>query len=80
MIADPQNLIPPNSGCWRPVRVTAPPGSVVNAQPPAPVVYANHEVSHRGADMVMATHCLRLLRISERNRKFVDLYGSFSHR
>src|SRR5215469_18338956 len=54
MIADPQNLIPPNSGCWRPVTVTAPPGSVVNAQPPAPVFYANHEVSHRVADMVMA--------------------------
>jgi N-methylhydantoinase B len=54
MIADPKSLIPPNSGCWRPVRVTAPPGSVVNAQPPALVVYANHEISHRVADMVMA--------------------------
>jgi N-methylhydantoinase B len=54
MIADPQSLIPPNSGCWQPVTVTAPPGSVVNAQPPAPVVYANHEISHRVADMVMA--------------------------
>jgi N-methylhydantoinase B len=54
MIADPQSLIPPNSGCWRPVTVTAPPGSVVNAQLPAPVVYANHEISHRVADMVMA--------------------------
>ena len=54
MIADPGNLIPPNSGCWRPVTVTAPPGSVVNAQHPSPVVYANHEISHRVADMVMA--------------------------
>jgi N-methylhydantoinase B len=54
MIADPMSLIPPNSGCWRPVTVTAPPGSVVNAQHPAPVVYANHEMSHRVADMVMA--------------------------
>src|SRR6516162_5711884 len=54
MIADPRSLIPPNSGCWRPVTVTAPPGSVVNAQMPAPVVYANHEISHRVADMVMA--------------------------
>jgi N-methylhydantoinase B/oxoprolinase/acetone carboxylase alpha subunit len=35
MIADPHSLIPPNSGCWRPVTVTAPPGSVVNAQMPA---------------------------------------------
>jgi N-methylhydantoinase B len=47
-------LIPPNSGCWRPVTVTAPPGCVVNAQLPSPVVYANHEISHRVADMVMA--------------------------
>ena len=34
--------------------MTAPPGSVVNAQHPSPVVYANHEMSHRVADMVMA--------------------------
>jgi N-methylhydantoinase B len=54
MIADPKSLIPPNSGCWRPVTVMAPPGSVVNAQHPSPVVYANHEMSHRVADMVMA--------------------------
>ncbi len=54
MIADSNSLIPPNSGCWRPVTVTAPPGSVVNAQHPSPVVYANHEMSHRVADMVMA--------------------------
>jgi N-methylhydantoinase B len=54
MIVDPANLIPPNSGCWRPVSVTAPPGSVVNAQEPSPVVYANHEMSHRVADMVFA--------------------------
>ena len=54
MIADPNSLIPPNSGCWRSVTVTAPPGSVVNAQHPSPVVYANHEISHRVADMVMA--------------------------
>jgi N-methylhydantoinase B len=53
MIADPKSLIPPNSGCWRPVTVTAPAGSVVNAQHPSPVVYANHEMSHRIADMVM---------------------------
>lgn len=54
MIVDPNSLIPPNSGCWRPVRVTAPPGSVVNAQAPAPVVYANHEMSHRVAEMTFA--------------------------
>ena len=50
---DPNSLIPPNSGCWRTIEVTAPKGSVVNAQFPSPVVYANHEISHRVADMVM---------------------------
>jgi N-methylhydantoinase B len=50
---DPNNLIPPNSGCWRAIEVRAPEGSVVNAAFPAPVVYANHEMSHRAADMVM---------------------------
>jgi N-methylhydantoinase B len=50
---DPGNLIPPNSGCWRTIEVRAPKGSVVNAEFPSPVVYANHEMSHRVADMVM---------------------------
>ena len=50
---DPNNLIPPNSGCWRAIEINAPEGSVVNAAFPAPVVYANHEISHRVADMVM---------------------------
>jgi N-methylhydantoinase B len=51
---DPNSLIPPNSGCWRAIDVTAPKGSLLNAQFPSPVVYANHEISHRLADMVMA--------------------------
>jgi N-methylhydantoinase B len=53
MAVDPDSLIPPNSGCWRTIEVTAPRGSVVNAQFPSPVVYSNHEISHRVADMVM---------------------------
>jgi len=53
MAVDPDSLIPPNSGCWRAIEVRAPKGSVVNAEFPAPVVYANHELSHRVADMVM---------------------------
>ncbi|HZT47504.1 MAG TPA: hydantoinase B/oxoprolinase family protein [Hyphomicrobiaceae bacterium] len=52
-VVDPNNLIPPNSGCWRAIEVKAPKGTVVNAEFPAPVVYANHEISHRVADMVM---------------------------
>ncbi len=53
MIADPKNQIPPNSGCWRPITVVAEPGSVVHAQEPAPVVYANHEMSLRVSDIVL---------------------------
>ncbi|HVQ77833.1 MAG TPA: hydantoinase B/oxoprolinase family protein [Candidatus Binatia bacterium] len=52
MVADPDNHIPPNSGCWRAIEVTAPPGSAVNALAPAAVVYANHEMSHRVCDML----------------------------
>jgi N-methylhydantoinase B len=52
MVVDPDNQIPPNSGCWRPIAVTAPPATVVNAQSPASVVYANHEISHRVCDML----------------------------
>jgi N-methylhydantoinase B len=36
------------------VTVTAPKGSVVNAQEPSPVVYSNHEMSHRVSEMVFA--------------------------
>lgn len=50
---DPDSLIPPNSGCWRAIDVLAPKGSLLNAEFPSPVVYANHEISHRLADMVM---------------------------
>ena len=52
MIADPNDLIPPNSGTWRAIGVNAPEGSVVNVLPPAPVVFANHEMTHRICDMV----------------------------
>lgn len=52
MAIDSAGVVPPNSGAWRPVRVLAPEGTVVNARFPAPVVYANHEISHRVCDMV----------------------------
>ena len=41
--ADPWN--PANSGCYRPVRVIAPKGSVVNPVLPASVVAGNHETA-----------------------------------
>jgi N-methylhydantoinase B len=50
-IVDPEGLAPPNSGCWRTIKVTAPRGCVLNAEFPSPVVYANHEISHRVCDM-----------------------------
>jgi N-methylhydantoinase B len=52
MIVDPNSLIPANSGAWRLIEVVAPKGSVVNAEYPSPVVYANTEMSHRVCDMV----------------------------
>ena len=52
MAVDSAGVVPPNSGAWRPVEVLAPEGTVVNAAYPAPVVYANHEISHRVCDMV----------------------------
>lgn len=54
MVADPGSAIPPNSGCWRAVEIRAPEGTVVNAQAPAAVVYANHEVQQRVGELVMA--------------------------
>lgn len=37
--------IPSNHGCYRPVSIIAPPGSVVNAQYPSPVVSGNTEMA-----------------------------------
>jgi N-methylhydantoinase B len=45
--------IPPSAGAYRPVCVTAPAGSVVNARPPAAVAGGNVETSSRIADVVM---------------------------
>jgi N-methylhydantoinase B/oxoprolinase/acetone carboxylase alpha subunit len=46
--------IPANAGSLRPVRVVAPAGSVVAAQPPAAVAAGNVEVSQRVADVCLA--------------------------
>ena len=50
-IAD--SSIPPNYGCYKPVRIVAPEGSVVNAQPPSPVVGRN-AVTHTIANVLYA--------------------------
>ena len=52
VLTDPD--IPPSAGAYRPVRVTAPPGTVVNARSPAAVAGGNVETSSRIADVVLA--------------------------
>lgn len=44
---------PNNAGCLVPLTVIAPPGSVVNAQPPAPVAGGNVETSQRIVDVLL---------------------------
>lgn len=51
-LTDP--TIPVNHGCYRPVTVIAPEGSVVNAKFPAPVVSGNTETSERIVDIIIA--------------------------
>jgi N-methylhydantoinase B/oxoprolinase/acetone carboxylase alpha subunit len=46
--------IPTNHGCYRPIKVIAPPGTVVNANYPAATVGGNVETSGRIFDTVMA--------------------------
>ena len=52
VLTDPD--IPPSAGAYRPVHVSAPPGSLVNARPPAAVAGGNVETSSRIADVTMA--------------------------
>jgi len=49
-VTDPD--IPPNDGCYEPVSVHAPPGSLLNPEPPAAVVGGNVETSQRVTDVV----------------------------
>ena len=50
-VTDPD--IPPNHGCYRPVTIDAPEGSIVNPDPPAAVVGGNLETSQRVTDAVL---------------------------
>ena len=45
---------PPSAGAHRPIHVIAPPGCLLNAQPPAAVAAGNVETSSRVADLVTA--------------------------
>jgi N-methylhydantoinase B len=49
-VTDPE--IPPNHGCYAPVSVSAPEGSLLNPTPPAAVVGGNVETSQRVTDAV----------------------------
>jgi N-methylhydantoinase B len=51
VLTDPD--VPPCSGAYRPVSVSAPEGSVLNARPPAAVAAGNVETSSRVADLVL---------------------------
>ena len=46
LMATADVLVPSNAGCYRPVKIIAPPGSCVNAEAPAPVVH-RIAISHR---------------------------------
>ncbi|MSO40323.1 MAG: hydantoinase B/oxoprolinase family protein [Solirubrobacterales bacterium] len=50
VVCDPD--APPSAGCWRPVTVRAPEGSLLNARAPAAVAAGNCETSSRVADLV----------------------------
>jgi len=50
-VTDPE--IPPNAGCYRPIELSTPSGTVVDAEPPAAVVGGNLEVSQRVTDVVL---------------------------
>ena len=49
-ITDP--TIPRNEGCYRPINIIAPPGTIVNCEYPAPLVGGNTEVSPRITDII----------------------------
>ena len=51
-VTDPE--IQPNQGCYDPITVTAPEGSLLNPTPPAAVVGGNVETSQRVTDVVLA--------------------------
>ncbi|NGM70291.1 hydantoinase B/oxoprolinase family protein [Natronolimnobius sp. AArcel1] len=51
-LTDPE--IPPNEGCYEPVDVHAPEGTLLNPEPPAAVVGGNVETSQRVTDVVFA--------------------------
>jgi N-methylhydantoinase B/oxoprolinase/acetone carboxylase alpha subunit len=52
-IADPDELIPRNAGCYRPLRVIAPAGTVVNVRYPGPSVGGNTDLQPKLIDLLL---------------------------
>jgi len=52
VLTDPD--APPSAGAYRPIEVIAPPGCLLNAEPPAAVAAGNVETSSRVADLVIS--------------------------
>jgi N-methylhydantoinase B len=52
-VTDPMTLIPRNSGCYRPIRIIAPPGTVVNCEHPAPSVGGNTDLQPKLIDLLL---------------------------
>ena len=50
-VTDPS--IPANAGCFKPIQLKAPSGTIVNAEPPAPVAGGNVETSTRIVDVAL---------------------------
>jgi len=50
-VTDPS--IPANAGCFKPIQVEAPSGTIVNAEPPAPVAGGNVETSTRIVEVTL---------------------------
>ena len=52
-VTDPEMEIPRNSGCYRPVRIIAPPGTVVNVRHPGPSVGGNTDLQPKLIDLLL---------------------------
>jgi N-methylhydantoinase B/oxoprolinase/acetone carboxylase alpha subunit len=55
-VTDPESLIPRNSGCYRPMRIIAPPGTVVNVKHPGPSVGGNTDLQPKLIDLLLAAY------------------------
>jgi N-methylhydantoinase B/oxoprolinase/acetone carboxylase alpha subunit len=54
MLSITDATIPKNSGCYRPIQIIAPPGTLLNVEHPGPSVGGNSEVHERIVDVLFA--------------------------